>query len=751
MIPETPVQSSVTPIPGVHDFSAISATSAAAAGVAVIPLRPGTKRPLYATGGGHLDGALRNPQAVLDEAANLIAKYGEPHGWGIVTGRLLVVLDLDGDTAAHWFNEFVEQHPEVAAWASSTVRVRTALGIHLYGTVPDGAPVHNSAGKLGPGVDVRGAGGYVVAPGTRHPSGTRYTLDTNAEANALAAAGDPDALLALFHDMSGEGDDFAVASLAALRVPEVLLDLMLDDDKEVESTAVHPARLTVSEATARRRFEGLVRTVQTVERGQGNAALNRAAGVAAALGFERAEVEQRLVEAYLSRSTSESLSNRRREALATIASGYRWGSDNPDEALRERQSTGANPSKPKAPPRYDAPTAALKQAVESRQPPTGPATHDERRARERAAHPQTNPEATMNDDETDAAEGAANVTEHEQQRAAVRCKFPLVDLAALVDPERPPRQWVWGEVVPVGEHVSIFAPAGLGKSLLVLALALAAARGARDFIGRRVELPAGARVLYIDMENSDDDHAERFVDLGVTPETVGQLSERLLMLSLPPLRGLDTEQGATELWAILDAYGIGEGDLLVLDSTQRVTEGEENSADTFRQLYNLTSRELKRRGITVIRTDNTGHSGDRARGSSGKRDDVGASWSLQQDGRDLDVFSLVPTKRRSKGRSGALSFRRTADENGLLVFEPEAGSFGDIMSDIRDLLNRLGVPTNAGQRKAWEAVKAERERALRAGEEFPEGTTSRLVMKAQAERDFSIELVSGENTEVSEA
>ena len=48
-------------------------------------------------------------------------------------------------------------------------------------------------------------------------------------------------------------------------------------------------------------------------------------------------------------------------------------------------------------------------------------------------------------------------------------------------------------------------------------------------------------------------------------------------------------------------------------------------------------------------------------------------------------------------------------------------------------------------------MKAERERALRAGEEFPEGITSRLVMKAQAERDFSIELVSGENTEVSEA
>nr|WP_245190065.1 AAA family ATPase [Leucobacter exalbidus] len=327
----------------------------------------------------------------------------------------------------------------------------------------------------------------------------------------------------------------------------------------------------------------------------------------------------------------------------------------------------------------------------------------------------------------------------------VRAQFPLADLAALVDPDRPERSWFWGEVVPEGEHVSIVAPAGEGKSLLTLALAVSAASGARDFIGRPVQLPVGGRVLYLDMENSEDDHSERLIDLGVTPANVAALMERLLMLSLPPLSGLDTHEGAQQLRDILDAYGIQSGDVVVLDSTQRVTEGEENSSDTFRRLYNLTSVELKRRGLTVIRTDNTGHAGDRVRGSSGKRDDVGASFILKRDQRDPEVFSLTPTKRRSKGKGGALTFRRGVDEHGLLVFVPERSTFGDLMGDVRELLDRIGVPTDAGQNKAWQLVKVERERMKAADEEFPKGVTARLVEKVQAERGFSITLVTNDD------
>src|SRR3990172_1588976 len=39
-------------------------------------------------------------------------------------------------------------------------------GFHLRFLVPPGVTIHNSAGKLGEGIDVRGSGGYVVVPPT---------------------------------------------------------------------------------------------------------------------------------------------------------------------------------------------------------------------------------------------------------------------------------------------------------------------------------------------------------------------------------------------------------------------------------------------------------------------------------------------------------------------------------------------------------------------------------------------------------
>jgi predicted P-loop ATPase len=46
-------------------------------------------------------------------------------------------------------------------------------GLHLYFKHP-GLPIKNSAGVLGPGIDVRGDGGYVVLPPSPHRSGGRY-------------------------------------------------------------------------------------------------------------------------------------------------------------------------------------------------------------------------------------------------------------------------------------------------------------------------------------------------------------------------------------------------------------------------------------------------------------------------------------------------------------------------------------------------------------------------------------------------
>ena len=49
-----------------------------------------------------------------------------------------------------------------------TARARTGGGgIHVFFRNPSGTKIRNSAGLLGPGLDVRGDGGYVVVPPSR--------------------------------------------------------------------------------------------------------------------------------------------------------------------------------------------------------------------------------------------------------------------------------------------------------------------------------------------------------------------------------------------------------------------------------------------------------------------------------------------------------------------------------------------------------------------------------------------------------
>ncbi len=54
-----------------------------------------------------------------------------------------------------------------------TPRCETGSGMHYYFKHP-GGEVRNSAGRLGPGLDIRADGGYVVAPPSRHPNGRTY-------------------------------------------------------------------------------------------------------------------------------------------------------------------------------------------------------------------------------------------------------------------------------------------------------------------------------------------------------------------------------------------------------------------------------------------------------------------------------------------------------------------------------------------------------------------------------------------------
>ena len=96
---------------------------------------------------------------------------------GIATGNGLIVLDVDGREGFETLRKLQDQYGNL----SETYAVRTGRGLHYYYLWPDSQAVRNSAGKLGPGMDVRANGGYVVAPPSLHRNGHRYNVAYEAE------------------------------------------------------------------------------------------------------------------------------------------------------------------------------------------------------------------------------------------------------------------------------------------------------------------------------------------------------------------------------------------------------------------------------------------------------------------------------------------------------------------------------------------------------------------------------------------
>lgn len=128
----------------------------AARGFSVFPLVPGGKTPL--TGHGFKDATTERALIAAWWSFNPQANIGLATG----SGSGLVVLDVDGPDGESSLERFP---PLPDTWCALTRR-----GAHWYFRHP-GREIRNSAGKLGPGLDVRGDGGYVVAPPSAHADG----------------------------------------------------------------------------------------------------------------------------------------------------------------------------------------------------------------------------------------------------------------------------------------------------------------------------------------------------------------------------------------------------------------------------------------------------------------------------------------------------------------------------------------------------------------------------------------------------
>jgi len=129
------------------------------------------------------------PQRASTDPAMIRAWYkAYPRcNWGIATGAgsNLWVLDVDGEKGVTTLKALTERHGKLPD--RLTVKTGRKQGYHLYFLYSAGVNLRNSQEKIGDGLDVRGEGGYIMAPGSIHEFGAVYRIVKN---TPVAAAPD---------------------------------------------------------------------------------------------------------------------------------------------------------------------------------------------------------------------------------------------------------------------------------------------------------------------------------------------------------------------------------------------------------------------------------------------------------------------------------------------------------------------------------------------------------------------------------
>jgi hypothetical protein len=169
-----------------------SALCSAERGWPVIPLHPGSKRPAghperSCPGTGRCADGHRTPEqrATTDPELIRAAWARTPYNVGIATGPAgLLVIDLDvckegeEEGAPDGATSFKALCERAGEQLPPTYQVRTPSGgRHLYFTALPGVRLPSSVNRLGPHIDTRAWGGYVVAPHSTTPDGAYEVLD----------------------------------------------------------------------------------------------------------------------------------------------------------------------------------------------------------------------------------------------------------------------------------------------------------------------------------------------------------------------------------------------------------------------------------------------------------------------------------------------------------------------------------------------------------------------------------------------
>lgn len=189
------------------------ALSCAARNWAIFPIVPGGKQPLGKLAPNGLKNATCDP-AIIDAWWTKEPQANVAIATGAISG--LVVLDVDAKSGG---DETLADLELLHGKLPQTVEVLTGGGgRHVYFRWP-GRQIPNSAGRIGTGLDVRGDGGYVVAPPSLHQSGQRYQWEISSDPSDVELAEIPAWLLQLMADAPSRNGTVAGVSTPPSMLP----------------------------------------------------------------------------------------------------------------------------------------------------------------------------------------------------------------------------------------------------------------------------------------------------------------------------------------------------------------------------------------------------------------------------------------------------------------------------------------------------------------------------------------------------
>lgn len=242
------------------------------------------------------------------------------------------------------------------------------------------------------------------------------------------------------------------------------------------------------------------------------------------------------------------------------------------------------------------------------------------------------------------------------EAAALAATYEMVDWEGLLTKDLPAPEWLIPQLVERGRFVCLYAPEGVGKSLLMQQQMGAAVAG--KIISGDDDGPS-ASVLYLDQENNIRDLHSRYLAGGFKHEEL----ERLFYSFADEMPYLHTRDGARHLISLVLKYRV---DVVVIDTFARFVEGEQNAPEAPNAFFRLVAKPLTDAGLAVVVLDHTAKD-IRTKGPIGSRAKTATPhvvWKMEK--RDDGTLRLTNEKDRA---GNCPEFLRVVKNSNPLDFE----------------------------------------------------------------------------------